>query len=108
MPTTDLEVIKIVRRRDLDCACPLGWIGIVIGYDRDAPANEWENSMASNEMFVTLIAGMNGNAGIAQHRLRASGRDGDKAVVPLERIFEIPQIPFGFDLPHLNVSETGH
>ncbi len=102
------EVVEIVRGRYLDGAGALLGIGIFVGDDRNAPADQRQDRVPVDQIPVALVVRMHGDRGVAQHGLGPRGRDGDEGVVePLQRIFEIPQLALDLDLLHLDVGERG-
>ena len=87
MPPADLEVVEVVRRRDLDRAGALLRIGIFVGDDRDAPADQRQDRVLADQMPVALVVRMHRDRGVAQHRLRPRGRDRDEVrIVRIERL----------------------
>ncbi len=104
----DLEIVEVVRRRDLDRAGALLRIGIFVGDDRDAAADQRQDRVLADEMAVALVVGMHRNRGVAQHGLRPRGRDRDERVgQPLNRIVEVPEVALRLDLLHLEVGDGG-
>ena len=104
----DLEIVEVVRRRDLDRAGALLRIGIFIGDDRDAASDQRQDRLLPHEMTIALVVRMHGNRGIAQHGLRPRGRDGDERVTqPPDRILEMPEMTLGLDLLHFEVGDGG-
>ena len=94
MPLADLEIVEVVRRRDLHRARALFRVGVFVGDDRDAPPDERQDRKAPDQALELLVLGMHGDARVAEHRLGAGRRDGDHgAVVALERIIEIIKVP---------------
>ena len=71
----DLEVVEVVRRRDLHRAGALLRIGVVVGDDRDAAADERQDGELADQMLVALVVGMHGHGGVAQHGLGPGGGD---------------------------------
>ena len=78
MPPPDLEVVEVVRRRDLDRAGALLRIGILVGDDRDAAADQRQDRVAADELGVALVARMHRHRGVAEHRFRPRRRDRDE------------------------------
>jgi hypothetical protein len=72
-------VVEVVRRGDLDRARALLGVGVGIGDDRDAPPDERQADGLAHEMGVAAVVGMDGDAGVAEHGLRA--RRGDRQIV---------------------------
>jgi hypothetical protein len=110
----DLEIVEVVRWRDLDRASALLRIGIFIGDDRDAPSDHREDGVAPDEVAVALVVRMNGDRDVAQHGLRPRGRDRDEGrrIVRIEgravqRIADVPQMPLDLYLLHLEIGDRG-
>ncbi len=104
----DLEIVEIMRRRDLDRARSLLRVGIEIGDDRNQAVGDGQTHLLADQIDITLILGMHGDAGIAQHGLRAGGRDDDEAAfLALDRIFQIPEIAVDRTLLDLEVGDRG-
>ena len=75
----DLEIVEVMRRRDLHRAGALLRIGIFIGDDWNTPADQRQDPRACRRDAVALILGMHRDRGIAEHGFRPRGRDGDEA-----------------------------
>ena len=73
----DLEIVEVVRRRDLDRARALLGVGIFVGDDRNPPADQRQDHVLADEMLVALVVGMHGDAGVAEHGLGPRGGDDD-------------------------------
>ena len=80
----DLEIVEVVRRRDLHRAGALLGIGIFVGDDGDAAADQRQDHVLADEMLVALVVGMHGDGGVAEHGLGPRGGDDDElaAAVP--------------------------
>ena len=57
----DLEIVEVVRRRDLDRARALLRIGIFVGHDRDAPADQRQDGVLADQVLPLGIVGMHGD-----------------------------------------------
>ena len=79
VPLADLEVVEVVRRRDLDRARALFGIGVVVADDRDAAADQRQDHVLADQMSEPLVLRMHRNRGIAQHGLGPRGRHHDEA-----------------------------
>ncbi len=79
VPAADLEIVEIVRRRDLDRAAALLGVGVFVGDDRDQPPDERQPHRLADQIGVARVVGMHRDAGVAEHRLRPGRRDDDKA-----------------------------
>ena len=93
----DLEVVEVVRGRDLDRARALLGIGIFVGDDRDQAADQRQPNLAADQMLIALVVGMDRDRGVAEHRL--GPRRGDRhplagllAVAVHHRIVEIVEM----------------
>ena len=90
-----LEVVRIVRRRDLDRARAERLVDIFVGKERDAAADDRQDERLADEILVALIVGMHRDARIAEHRLRARRRDLDVAArLALDRVAQMPEMAF--------------
>ena len=104
---TDLEVVEVVGRRDLDRAGALLRIGIVVGDDRDRPADDRQAHALADQMRVTRIARMDRDGGVGEHGLRPGGGDDDLAGAVLERIGEMPVVAFDLALLDFEIGDRG-
>jgi hypothetical protein len=75
----DLEVVGVVARRDLERAGAELALHVVVGDDRQAPADERQDLVLADEVRVALVVGVHGDSGVGEHRLRAHGRDDELA-----------------------------
>ena len=98
VPLADLEIVEVVRRGDLDRARALLGIGIFVGDDRDQPADQGQANPLADQMLEALVVRMDGDRGVAQHRLGPRGGDGHPLAGLLalgvhDRIVEIIEMP---------------
>ena len=107
MPPPDLEVVEVVRRRDLHRAGALLGIGIVVRHDRDAPADQRQDRVPADQMAVALVVGMHRDRGVAQHRLGPRRRDRDVLVRAFDRVLDVPERALDLDLLHFEVGDRG-
>ena len=92
VPATDLEIVEIVRWRDLHRAGALFGVGVFVGDDPDPATDQRQHGMLADQVFPLGVVGVHRNAGIAQHRLGPRGRHHDELIGgALDRVFEIPQ-----------------
>ena len=61
VPLADLEIVEIMRRRDLHRARALLGVGIGVGDDRDQASDERQLHALADEMPVALIVRMHGD-----------------------------------------------
>ena len=57
VPPADLEIVEVVRRRDLDRARALFRIGIFVGDDRNAAADQRQDDVLADEMVQRSSSG---------------------------------------------------
>ena len=108
VPAADLEIVEVVRRRDLDGAGALLGVGIGVGDDRDAAPDERQDGGAADEVAVALVVGMHRDGGVAEHGLRPRRRDRDGAVgLAFDRVADVPEVALHLDLLHLEVGDRG-
>ena len=108
VPPADLEIVEVVRRRDLDRAGALLGIGIFVRDDRNAPADQRQDRVLADQVAVALVVRMDRDGGVAEHRLGPRRRDDDVSVVSaFDRIFDVPERALDLDLLHLQVGDRG-
>ena len=112
MPLANLEIVEIMRRRDLHRARAFFRVGISVGDDRDKPSDERQLHLAADEILVALIVRMHGDRGVAEHGLRTRGRDGDdlarlRALIGDDRVVEVPERALHLDLLDFEVGDRG-
>ena len=100
VPLADLEIVEVVRRRDLDRACALFRIGILVGDNRDQAADQRQANMLAEQMLIARIVRVRRDRSVAQHRLWPRGGDGHAlaglfAVRVHHRILEVIKVPVG-------------
>ena len=107
VPLADLEVVEVVRRRDLHRARALLRVGVFVGDDRDLAPDQRQLHfrLGLDEGGVALIARVHGDAGVAQHRLGPRRRDDDVVLVVArhlraERIAEVVHVPGRIAVEH--------
>ncbi len=105
--SADLEVIEVVRRRDLHGAGALLGVGVVVADDRDAAADQRQDRVLADQVPEPLVLGMHRDRGVAQHRLGPRGGDDDGLVGALDRIADVPEMSLHLDLLHLEVGDRG-
>ena len=110
----DLEVVEVVRRRDLHRARALLGIRIFVGDDGDAAADQRQDHVLADERLVALVVGMHGDGGVAEHGLGPRGGDDDvgRCIVGvegavLERIAQMPEVALHLDLLDFEVGDGG-
>ena len=107
VPLADLKVVEVVRRRDLHRARAFFRIGVFVGDDRNAAADQRQDRGLADQMLQPLILRVNGNASIAEHRFRPRRRHHDKFVAAFDRILDVPERALGLDLLHFQIGDRG-
>ena len=93
-----LEIVEVVGRGDLHRAGPLFGIGVFVGDDGQAAADERQQGVAADEAPITLVLGVHGDGCIAQHGLGPGGGDDDVLAWPAcDGIADVPELA----VPHL-------
>jgi len=72
-----LEVRRVVGRCHLHGARPERTIDRLVGHDRDIPIDERDADAPPDQRGIAIVGGMDGDAGVAEDRLRTGRRDGD-------------------------------
>ena len=103
----DLEVVEVVRRRDLHGAGAELAVDVLVGDDRNLAADRRQAHRAAHEATVALVVGMHGDGGVAEHRLRPRRHDLDRAAAVGERIAQMIQLAVGVGVLDLEVGERG-
>ena len=114
MPLADLEIVEVVRWRNLHRARTLFGIGIFIRNDRNPASDQGQDHVLADQMRVARIIRMHGDGGIAEHRLGARGCDHDESRgivraegLALDRVAQIPEAAPDLDLLHLEIGDRG-
>ncbi len=107
MPLRDLEVERIVRRRHLDGTGTELEVDALVGHDRDLPADQRKCHRLADHIPVAIVVRMDGNRGIPQHRLRASGRNHDRSAAVAEGVADVGQLPGLLLVLYLDLGESG-
>ena len=75
VPHANLEIVRVVRGRDFHHAGSELWIDIFVGDDWNLDVGNRQQHRFPNEPLVAFIVRVNGNCDVAEHCLRAGGRD---------------------------------
>ncbi len=110
MPLPHLEIVEVVRRRDLHRARALLRIGVFVGNDGNTPPDQRQDDVLADQRLVALIVRMHRDRCIAEHRLRPRGGDDDVSRgifrvegLALDRIAQVPEVTLGLDLHHFQI-----
>ena len=89
----DLEVVRVMRRRDLDRAGTLLRIRIGVRDDRNFLTDQRQDNLPADNRLVAFVIRMYCDRLIGEHGLRSGGRDDDTVEISgrlYSRIFEVP------------------
>ena len=109
----DFIVVEVVGRGDLHAAGAELGIAVVVGDDRDAPAQQRQFDEAADQRLVALVFRVHGHGGVAEHGFRAGGGD-DQVVLAFsgflaigQRVAQVPQVAFLVVVFHFEVGDGG-
>ena len=103
--TADLEVVRVVAGSDLERPRAELGIDVLVRDDRKPAADERQDCGLPDEPRVAIVMRAHRDGGIGQHRLRAHGCDGDRAVAGLERIVDLVEGVLHLAVLHLQVRD---
>ena len=92
MSESDLKVVRIVCRCDLNYTCTEFNINVVVCNDRDPSANERKDQHLADHVLVSLILGVNCNRCIAKECLRSCCSKLNIACTILKGISQMPEV----------------
>ena len=109
----DFVVIEIVGRGDFHAAGAEFRIAVVVSYDRDAAANQWQLYEFADQSLVAFVFRVYRNGSIAEHGFRAGG--GNHQVIQTfsrlgavsQRVAKVPQEAFLVVVFNLKVGDGG-
>ncbi len=88
---TDLVVVLVVRRRDLDHAGAEFLVHIVVGNDGDLAAHQRQGHGLADQMLVALVFRVDHHGHVAQHGFRAGGGHHQLAFAAGQGVGDVPQ-----------------
>ena len=107
MPLADLEIVEVVRRRDLHRAGAFFRVGIVVADDRNTPPDQRQQRHPADQVLQAFVVGMHRDGDVAEHRFRPRRRHDDELVAAFDRIFDVPEVPLDLDLLHFKIRDRG-
>ncbi len=102
MPLPNVIVGGVVPGRHLDCARTEFLVDGLVGDDRHPAVGDGQHDGLADQVFVAPVVRMDGDPGIAHHRLRARRRDRDRAAT-FDRVVQVIQVSILFFVLHLKV-----
>ncbi len=107
MVLRDLEVGRVVRGRHLHRARAEPAIHQFIGHHGDLTVHQRQHHGLPDQVRVTLVIGMDRHGRVAQHRLRARGRDDHSRATTWFRVADMPEVAGMLRVLDLEVGEAG-
>ena len=104
----DVEIVKIVSRRDLQRAGAEFAIDQWVGDERNDASGNWQANFFADQSLIALVIRMHGDGGIAEHGFRSGGRH-DKGVCWIigQGITDVPKTAVSLFVHHFDVGERG-
>jgi hypothetical protein len=81
VPAADLEVVGVVRRRDLHRAGAERRVDVLVRHHGDQPAGQRQQHLGADQVAVALVVGVHRHGRVPEHRLDPGRRDVDRAAV---------------------------
>jgi hypothetical protein len=106
VPPADLEVVRVVRRGDLDRAGAELRVHVRVGDHRDAPAGQRQPDLAADQVAVPRVVGVHGHRGVAEHGLHPGGGHHDRVVTVA--VPDRDQLALVLGVVDLDVGQRGH
>ena len=103
----DLEIVEVMRRRDLHGAGAFFGIGVVVADDRDAPPDDRQDCRLADQMAKPLVVRMHRDGDVAEHSLGPRRGDDDEFVAAFDRVFDVPLLAPGLDLLDFKIGDGG-
>jgi hypothetical protein len=94
MPKSNLKVIRIMGRSDLDSSCPEFRVCPFISDNRYLPVHDREDDMPAHDVLISRVTRVYSNRSITQHCLRACRRNLYMTLSVGEGIINIVKSPF--------------
>jgi hypothetical protein len=92
MTLTDLVVVEVVSRCDLDAAGAELRVDVLVGDNRYQPAGQRQTDRLADQVCIAAIVRVNGDGRVAEHRLRPRRGDDERLVAIGERVAKVPEL----------------
>ena len=92
MTLTNLKIVRVVCRCNLNRTCSKFFIYIVICYNRNLFVNQRQNYILSYQLFIALIIRMYCDRSISKHCLRTGCCDLNTFICSNDRIVNMPEM----------------
>ena len=101
----DFIVVRIVAGGHLDRAGAEAQLDVLVRNDGQFPSHQRENGVLAHQVLVALVIRMDGDAGVAQHRLGTGGGDDELLIRVLDRVADVPEVTGHVLVLNLGVGE---
>ena len=93
MSFTNLKVVRVMSRCNLNNTCTEFHINIFIGYNRDFSVDKRKHYLLANDVLVSVIVRVYGNCSITKHCLRTcSCKFNISSRLPNDFVFHVPKM----------------
>ena len=89
---THEEVVGVVCGRDLDAARTKADLHVIVGDHGDLAANHGQDQRFADQVLHGLVLGVHGNGRVTKHGLGTRGGNLHVAVLPLDGVFDVPEM----------------
>ena len=101
----DLEIVRVVRGRDLDHAGAELAVNVRVRDHGNLPVHQGQHHALADEALVALVIRMDGDGGIAKHRFGARRRDDEKFLRPDHGITQVPELARALDVDDFEIAD---
>ena len=104
---TDLVVVGVVGRGDLDDARTLFHVGVLVADDGDLLVEQRQDDVAAVEVLVSLVVLVDRDGGVAEHRFGTGGGDFEQLARLLDGVEDVPEVTLLLLVLNLRVGDGG-
>ena len=108
VPQSYLKVVGVIGRGHLHAAGAELHLGIIIGHHRDFLVHQRQNHSFAYDALISLVVGIDADAGVAQHGLRAGGCHNDLARTICQGVTDVPEMTGLILVLHLRIRQSRH
>ena len=103
----DLEVVRVVTRRDLQRPGSELGIDMIVGDDLQTAADQRQDAVPADQVAVPVVVWVDGDRSVGQHRLGPDGGDGEDALGVVDRVVDLVERVLHLAVLHLEVRDRG-
>ena len=108
VPQAHLKVVGVMGRGHLHAAGAEFHLGVAVRHHRDFLTHQRQNHSLTHNALVPLVCGVNADAGVAQHGLRAGGGHNHFPGAIGQGVADVPQVAGLILVLHLGVRQRRH